>query len=107
MNKSTHWIRAISEFMNNLWCLHCSSDAPSSKQYLVESFLTSSLIGTYEYVNMITAVAIGLSLAHCAYQNGHIAVDFILQRCSRKIQTAADILNHIIAISFWAYRPGM
>jgi TRAP-type C4-dicarboxylate transport system permease small subunit len=103
MNKSTNCIRAISEFMNNLAgvCIVAVMLLVVGN-ILLRVVLHHPLLGTYEYVNMITAVAIGLSLAHCAYQNGHIAVDFILQRCSPKIQTAADILNHIIAISFWS-----
>lgn len=103
MNKANHWIREISQHMNNLAgvCIVAVMLLVVSN-ILLRVLLHRPVLGTYEYVNMITAVAIGLSLAHCAYQNGHIAVDFILQRCSRKIQAAADILTHIIAISFWS-----
>ncbi len=103
MNKFTRWIKEISQHMNNLagLCIVVVMLLVVSN-ILLRVVFHQPLLGTYEYVNMITAVAIGLSLAHCAYQNGHIAVDFIIQRFSPKIQRAADILTHIIAISFWS-----
>ncbi len=69
---------------------------------LLRVFWHRPILGTYEYVNMLTAVGIGLALAHCAYHNGHIAVDFMIERLSKKIQAAADVLTNVIALSFWS-----
>lgn len=68
---------------------------------LLRTLWHSPILGTYEYVNMLTAAAIGLALAHCAYQNGHIAVDFIIEHFPLKMQAAADVLTNVIALLFW------
>ncbi len=69
---------------------------------LLRTLVHRPILGTYEYVNMLTAVGVGLALAYCAYQNGHIAVDFIIERLSQKMQTAADVLTNVTALSFWS-----
>lgn len=58
--------------------------------------------GTYELVGLLTAVAVALGLAYCAFQNGHIGVEFVMQHFSKKIQLVVRIFNHIIALCFWS-----
>ncbi len=58
---------------------------------LARTLLNRPIAGTYELVGYLTAAAIGLSLAHCAIQNSHIAVNFLVDRLP-------DISRHIIGI---------
>jgi len=46
---------------------------------LLRALLNRPIVGTYELVGYLTAAVIGLSLAHCALQNSHIAVDFLVE----------------------------
>ncbi|HOP68912.1 MAG TPA: TRAP transporter small permease [Bacillota bacterium] len=39
-----------------------------------------SILGTYEMVGYLTAASIGLALASCAVQNGHLAIELIVHR---------------------------
>lgn len=59
------------------------------------------ILGTYEYVVFLTVAAIGLSLAHCAVQNGHIAVDILMDRLPLKIQGVIDLVMNTAALLFW------
>lgn len=59
------------------------------------------ILGTYEFVGYLTAGLIGLSLASCALQNGHIAVSFVVDKFSRRIQACVDVFTNVLAVSFW------
>lgn len=64
--------------------------------------LTSlSILGTYEYVGFLAALTVGLAIANCAVQNGHIAVDFIIERFSSRKQAWIDMLMNSVAFVFW------
>ncbi len=67
---------------------------------LLRSFLKQPILGTYEYAGFLTALIIGLSLAYCAVQNGHIAVTFIAERFSRGVQYVIDVVIGIISFIF-------
>ncbi|MHB8125231.1 MAG: TRAP transporter small permease [Desulfitobacteriaceae bacterium] len=60
------------------------------------------ILGTYELVGFLTAMGIGFALAHCAFQDGHIAVSFIMELFPQKIQSIVDILINAVSLMFWA-----
>ena len=61
------------------------------------------ILGTYEYVGFLAAIIAGLAIAHCAFQNCHIAVGFIMDKVSPGIRAAADIFIHLISVIFLAF----
>lgn len=60
------------------------------------------ILGTYEFVGFLTAIIIGLALAHCAFQNGHIAVDFIMKKFPDKVKVPVDFFIHLVSLVFLA-----
>ncbi len=68
---------------------------------LLRAVFNHPILGTYEYVGFLTAVAIGLALASCALQNGHIAVSFVVDRFSCRVQAIVEIITNIFALCFW------
>ena len=62
-----------------------------------------SLLGTYELVGYLTASAIGLSLARCAVENSHIAIEFVLDRFPLKTQWVIDIVLSVPSFLFLSY----
>lgn len=69
---------------------------------LLRALFNRPILGTYDYVVLLNAVMIGLALAYCAVQNGHIAVGFLVERLPSRAQTAIDIVMNIAALTFWA-----
>ena len=67
---------------------------------ILRTFFKQPILGTYELVGFLIGIAIALALAHCALQNGHIAVSIIMDRCSKKIQSFTAIIVHITSFSF-------
>lgn len=58
------------------------------------------LKGTLEFVQIFSALAIGLSLANCAVHGGHIAVTLLVDKFPPKVQVAVDFLMELIAFVF-------
>ncbi|MCL4441844.1 MAG: TRAP transporter small permease [Firmicutes bacterium] len=68
---------------------------------LLRTIFNRPILGTYDFVMLLTAVIIGLALAYCAVQNSHIAVSFLVDRLPARIQTAVDIVMNMAALFFW------
>ncbi|MBC7347484.1 MAG: TRAP transporter small permease [Clostridia bacterium] len=56
--------------------------------------------GTYEFVGFFAAAAIGLALAYCAVQQGHIAVTFLVDKLAPKHQAVIDLIIGLLALAF-------
>jgi len=69
---------------------------------LLRSVLKHPILGTYELVGFLTALGVGLSLAHCAVQDGHIAVSLIIERVAKKIQAVVGIFVNLTSFGFWS-----
>jgi len=69
---------------------------------LLRAIFGRPILGTYELVGFLTALGIGLALAHCAWQNGHIAVGFVMDRLPLRLQAAVDLLTTLLTLGFWS-----
>lgn len=64
--------------------------------------LKQPILGTYELVGFLTAMAVAFALAQCAFQNGHIAVSFVMERFSQRIQSIVSVFVHAVSLVFWS-----
>jgi TRAP-type C4-dicarboxylate transport system permease small subunit len=56
-------------------------------------FFRHPIPGTYEIVGMLGAVFVSFSLARTSVDQGHIAVDFLVQRLPDRLQHAVETIN--------------
>lgn len=68
---------------------------------ILRQVFNKPILGTYELVGYLTALAISLALAHCAYVNGHIAVDYLADKFPKRIRLVSDIAINSMALGFW------
>ncbi len=68
---------------------------------LLRAIFKRPILGTIEYVVFLTVAMIGLALAYCAVQNGHIAVDFVVCRLPLKVQAVIGNVMNAVALVFW------
>lgn len=68
---------------------------------ILRSVFKQPLVGTVDYVNVLIAASIGLAIAYCAFQDGHIAVEFIVDRMPEKLSAAVAIVVNLLALAFW------
>ncbi|MDF9407797.1 TRAP transporter small permease [Pelotomaculum isophthalicicum JI] len=103
MKKFEGLVTGLSRVLNNIagFCM-VSVMALVVVNILLRVLFKHPILGTYEYVIYTTAVMIGLTLAYCAVQNGHIAVDFVVERLPLKVQAVIDTIMNVLASSFWA-----
>lgn len=67
------------------------------------SLLNLSILGTYEMVGFLTAAVVGLSLARCAVENSHIAIEFILERFELRAQRLIEIIFSVPSFLFLGF----
>lgn len=56
--------------------------------------------GTYEWVGFLTTLVIGLAVAYCAVNNGHIAITFLTERLSSRTRAVIDFVIGLISLGF-------
>ena len=64
---------------------------------ILRKVFNSPLLGTYEWVGILTAVMISLGLAYCASVGGHIAIDFLVNKMKPGMQRVIAIVFGSIA----------
>ncbi|MDY6826827.1 MAG: TRAP transporter small permease [Bacillota bacterium] len=70
---------------------------------LGRTLINHSILGTYEMVGFLTAAVVGLAMARCAVEKGHITVTFILERFSPIVQRVVEIIVGIPAFFFFLF----
>ena len=67
---------------------------------LLRVVFKSPVFGAFEYVGLITAVVIGLSLAHCGVQNAHIDISLVVDRLPTRPRTVLNALINFVSMCF-------
>lgn len=60
------------------------------------TFFSSPILGDYELVQMMSAVAVTMALPFCQMIRGHIIVDFFTANAPKKFNRACDIVASLI-----------
>lgn len=68
---------------------------------LMREVFNSPIMGTFEIVGYLTALGVSFALASCAFQNGHIALDYLVNKFPEKLKIAAEIIVNAISLCFW------
>lgn len=69
---------------------------------ILRKFFKQPIVGAYELVGYLTAIAISLALARCALDKGHIALDFIINKCPQKLRAVINLLINLTGLVFWS-----
>lgn len=56
--------------------------------------------GTIEWAEFLTAMAIGLSLAYCGLQDGHISLEYLVGKFNIKVQFMIQIVIDFLVATF-------
>jgi len=68
---------------------------------ILRTVFNHPILGTYELVGFLTAIGVALALAHCAFQNGHIAVSLIMEYFPQKIQSIVAVFVNVASLILW------
>lgn len=64
-------------------------------------YVWTSISGTYDYVQLITAVAIGAAIAYTAYERGNIEIEMLMDRFPKRVQAIMASVMSFIALLFF------
>ncbi|HHV15534.1 MAG TPA: TRAP transporter small permease [Gelria sp.] len=70
---------------------------------ILRAVFKQPLVGAVDYVNILIALTIGLSIAYCAVQDGHIAIGFIMDKMPAPAAAVIEIIINLIALVFWGF----
>ncbi len=102
MKRFSGIVERLGRFLDNIAaCCVALTMAVVVVNVLLRALFNRPLLGTIEYVNILTAVTIGLALAYCAFCNGQIAVDFVMEKLPARTQAVSDVITGILALGFW------
>ena len=65
-------------------------------------YLWKSVPGTYDYVQLITAVCVGAAIAYTAYERGNIEIELLMERFSERVQAIVASVIMLIVLGFFA-----
>ncbi len=80
---------------------------------IIGTLMGSPIPGTYEYIGVLTAVTISLSLAYCQVNKGHIRINILVDRLPMRVQAVLGIIGSIISavlfglVVYASYKSGM
>ena len=69
---------------------------------ILRSVFKQPITGIMDYVMILTALTIALALANCAIRNGHIAVDYFVEKLPVKVGGLLDMITNFASLAFWA-----
>lgn len=69
---------------------------------IVLRLMRRPITGTYELMGFLAALFVSFALAQTSVDKGHIAVDFLVMRLSRRAQRIIDALNDGVCIGLFA-----
>lgn len=67
---------------------------------ILRKIFSFPILGTYEWVGILTAVMIGTGLSFCAYNDAHITIDFVFEKFKPGLQKVLGIITGVLSFSF-------
>lgn len=68
---------------------------------VIMRYFFTSIKGTYDYVGLITAVAVSLAVAFTAYERGHIEIEILMERLPKRVQSVVGGVMFLISTVFF------
>lgn len=99
MDKFSHAVKKVSAIINEVasWGIVLAMILVVLN-VILRAVFKSPILGTYEYVCFFSAIIIGCGIAYCAVLNGHIAIDFLLEKLGKRAQGAINIIASVITL---------
>ena len=64
-------------------------------------YFFTSISGTYDYVQLITASSVAAAIAFTAYEKGNIEIEMLMQRFSKRVQSIMAAIMSLIVMVFF------
>ena len=71
-------------------------------EVLLRKFLSFSIVGTVEMVAAMMVVTVFLAWSYTESQNGHVRVEFLVQRLGRKTQSVLSAITALVLLGIFS-----
>jgi TRAP-type C4-dicarboxylate transport system permease small subunit len=93
LNRIERLISRLASFFNGIAAAAVVGMMALTCLDVILRFFRHPIPGAYEVVGMLGAVFVSFSLARTSMDQGHIAVDFVVQRFPERLQHAVEAIN--------------
>ncbi len=69
---------------------------------LLRAIFKTPILGTYEFTGFLSVLIISLGVSYCLLIDGHIAVDFIVEKFPKGLRRVVDIIMNVLVFGFMA-----
>ncbi len=97
MTRITNWMTSTAFVANWISAIMIVAMMVLTSMDVVLRYFRHPIPGTYEIVGFLSALAISFALAYTSLEKGHIAVEFLIDKLPRNIQTGFDLVNSLVA----------
>jgi len=63
---------------------------------------TFSIKGWYEITEFLMVILVAFTLAYCGIEKGHVVIELILNRVSKRVQAIVSIVTNFLSLGFFA-----
>lgn len=67
---------------------------------LLRTIFKAPVFGAYEYVGLLTAVVIGLSMAYCGVKNAHVDISLVVDWLPARLRAVLGALINFVSMCF-------
>lgn len=64
-------------------------------------YVWNSISGTYDYVQLLTAVSVAAAIAFTAYERGNIEIELLMERLPKRVQAVMASIINLICLGFF------
>ena len=98
------WFFPIVRFVDRItWLVLFAMMIMTITDVLLRKIVNKSILGSLELTEMMMAIVIFGALAYCELNDGHIRVDLVMKRFSRRVQLMFDALGQFICFILFGF----
>lgn len=68
---------------------------------VLRRFFNQPIRGSYELTQLIMAIVVFFTIAYCAAQKGHVAIEVLVARLPQRLQVVIEILMYLFSLGLW------
>mgnify|MGYP001030121166 CR=1 FL=1 len=101
MNKFERVFGSLTRYGDHLACLGMVALLVLVVANVFLRYVWQSIQGTYDYVGLITAIAVSLAVAFTAYERGHIEIEILMEHFPKRVQNIVGTVMFLICTVFF------
>lgn len=98
------WVFPVVRFVDRItWLVLFAMMSMTTADVLLRKIANRSILGSLELTEMMMAIVVFGALAHCEKNDGHIRIDLVMKRFSRRVQLIIDAITQFVCFVLFGF----